>query len=172
MSERKRRGPGICYSFQRGECARGDNCRYLHETQERRKTGICYSFQRGECTRGDNCRYLHEIQERKRTGVCYSFQRGECNRGDDCRYLHETTQRWARELPPKRYVSKYPRGTRYDKERGESKLVEPEEPAKPAWVPKPSPPGTWAAIVAAAGNKEEDAEDRDGEDGSGSEANE
>jgi hypothetical protein len=146
MSEHKRRGPGVCYSFQRGECNRGDDCRYLHETQE--------------------------TQGRRKTSVCYSFQRGECNRGDDCRYLHETTQRRARELPPERYVSKYARGTRYDRKQKDSKLVEPAEPTKPAWVPEPSPPGTWAALVATAANKDDDDDEMEGKFDSGSEADE
>lgn len=42
----------VCYQFQRGECTRGDGCRFSHETGgdsgfAPRKTGTCYAFQRG-----------------------------------------------------------------------------------------------------------------------------
>eukprot|EP01043_Picozoa_sp_COSAG02_P039438 COSAG02_NODE_3113_length_7338_cov_2.845559_6_plen_272_part_00 len=63
--------------------------------------GVCYAFQRGECTRGDTCRFSHSGEPgpggsaysprggRGGGGVCYAFQRGECTRGDSCRFLHE-----------------------------------------------------------------------------------
>lgn len=62
-----------------------------------RKTGICYAFERGECDRGDRCRFSHGAASGDRgaprsKGVCYAFQRGECERGDQCRYSHEAQQ--------------------------------------------------------------------------------
>ncbi|RYH15443.1 hypothetical protein EON65_31730 [archaeon] len=61
----------MCFQFQRGECDRGDACRFSHDTSGAsapprggggdRPRGVCYSFQRGECTRGDGCRFSHEV---------------------------------------------------------------------------------------------------------------
>lgn len=141
MSEqRSKRGPGICYSFQKGECDRGDGCRYLHEVQERRKTGVCYSFQRGECNRGDRCRYLHEESRQSR-------------RRDDVRKM---SSRYSSS------PSKYSRGTRYDRKKhtedDQKQEQDQEEHEHLGWTPQPSPPGSWAAIVAAAVAKEPDGE--------------
>ncbi len=67
-----------------------------------RSAGACYAFQRGECDRGDSCRYSHDAagatpgadfapRERRPRGVCYAFQKGECDRGDACRFSHEAS---------------------------------------------------------------------------------
>ena len=104
--------PGMCHAFQRGECNRGDSCRYSHDTgagsygggfrNNRPSSGICYAFQRGECDRGDACRFSHDTgsadpynsyqpryNKPSGSGICYAFQRGECQRGDTCRYSHD-----------------------------------------------------------------------------------
>ena len=47
-----------------------------------------------------------------------------------------------------RYNSKYRRKSPNEKQ-GERR------PPEPVWIPKPSPPGTWAAIVASGGEKTE-----------------
>ena len=151
--QRRKRGPGICYSFQRGECNRGDACRYLHETQERKRgPGVCYSYQRGECHRGDACRYLHEEGQRQRSdeGGCDSWSASARDR-------HRKVSREAPSLPQ----SKYARGTRYDRKKSqkEGPKTEKIEPQKPLWTPRPSPEGSWAAIVAAAATKSEEEED-------------
>ena len=58
--------PGICYAFQKGECERGDACRFSHNEAEAdsstlpKPRGICYAFNKGECDRGESCRFLHE----------------------------------------------------------------------------------------------------------------
>ena len=55
---------------------------------------------------------------------------------------------------------KYSRSTRYDRKTRDSKHQANKklEPQTPAWSPKPSPPGSWAGIVAAAAKKLEAAE--------------
>ena len=84
----------VCYAFQRGECTRGDACRFSHDPNAgaapQRSTAPCYAFQRGECTRGDACRFSHDPNATapKASGVCYAFQKGECTRGDACRFQH------------------------------------------------------------------------------------
>jgi len=63
----------------------------------------CYSFQRGECRRGNTCPYVHEIAppgsvSRSRdirprrsphiAGVCTSFLAGDCRAGNQCMFKH------------------------------------------------------------------------------------
>jgi len=56
----------MCGDFRRGECSRGDRCRYSHEGPggvSTRADGreMCGDFKRGMCSRGDTCRYSHDI---------------------------------------------------------------------------------------------------------------
>ena len=79
-----------------------------------RKLGNCFQFQRGECSRGDSCKFSHVVSEKDDQGsqdgrvgnkrkpsnfssagrdeskrkVCFSFQKGSCNRGDKCKFAH------------------------------------------------------------------------------------
>ena len=56
-----------CYAYERGECTRGENCRFSHGSEPTYGGGgggggapVCYAHQRGECTRGDSCKFSHE----------------------------------------------------------------------------------------------------------------
>jgi hypothetical protein len=94
------RAAPVCYAFQKGECTRGDACRFAHGEGGGGGGGggfgapVCYAFQKGECTRGDGCRFSHDPNaasggDHKASGTCYAFQKGECTRGDACRFSHE-----------------------------------------------------------------------------------
>jgi cleavage and polyadenylation specificity factor subunit 4 len=91
------RGAPVCYAFQKGECTRGDGCRFSHDPNAAApvKSGApCYAFQKGECSRGDGCRFSHDAGAaagggHKASGTCYAHQKGECTRGDACRFAHE-----------------------------------------------------------------------------------
>ena len=59
---------GVCYAFERGECTRGDSCKFSHEgggassarpSYSGEKRGICFDFTKGRCTRGDSCKFQH-----------------------------------------------------------------------------------------------------------------
>jgi hypothetical protein len=93
-------GP-VCYAFQKGECTRGDACRFSHTEGGGGGGGfggggggapVCYAFQKGECTRGDACRFSHDPNAeapQRSSQPCYAFQKGECTRGDSCRFSHD-----------------------------------------------------------------------------------
>ncbi len=60
----------VCYAFQKGECRRGDSCRFDHRApypDEQKPKGICYDYQRSSCVRGDDCPFEHRLQDRERT---------------------------------------------------------------------------------------------------------
>ena len=92
-------GP-VCYAFQKGECTRGDACRFSHTEGGggggggfgARPAAPCYAFQKGECSRGDSCRFSHDPNAeapQRSSQPCYAFQKGECTRGDSCRFSHD-----------------------------------------------------------------------------------
>jgi len=62
------------------------------------KRGICYSWRRGECHRGEICRFDHP-QELKHSQLfdtskplCYQWQEGTCNKGENCQLIHFPTE--------------------------------------------------------------------------------
>ena len=100
--KKERVGGGVCFAFQKGECTRGDACRFSHTEggggggggfgASPRSSAPCYAFQKGECSRGDSCRFSHDpnAQAPQRSSQpCYAFQKGECSRGDSCRFSHD-----------------------------------------------------------------------------------
>ena len=54
------------------DCRYGKDCLFKHDTAKPNKVPICRAFQRGECDRGDACKFVHkkipkqsELQEAK-----------------------------------------------------------------------------------------------------------
>lgn len=62
--------PQICFDFTKGQCKRGDGCRYSHDVKyiievNSREKGICFDFLKGMCTRGVMCRFSHDLNNLK-----------------------------------------------------------------------------------------------------------
>ena len=70
------KSPGVCYAYQRGECQRGDSCRFSHGTvvpagreapsatataTAAPSTQSCSHYQQGRCIHGDHCRFRHDL---------------------------------------------------------------------------------------------------------------
>ena len=75
VSQKKERTPGVCFDFQRGECDRGDECRFSHDPDVVAAAGP--APERGPPRGGEK---LDEI--------CNNFLAGKCRYGDDCRRIH------------------------------------------------------------------------------------
>jgi hypothetical protein len=58
------------------------------------KVKYCFAFQKGECRRGDKCKYSHSssnsLATQSKSKECFAFQRGDCRYGDKCRYNHDS----------------------------------------------------------------------------------
>ena len=71
-TKRDASGDNMCYDFQRGECTRGNRCRFSHDPKHAGSASkipvkpVCFAFKRGHCKLGDECRFRHEVEE---TGI-------------------------------------------------------------------------------------------------------
>ena len=66
--------------------------RHMHD----KLMDICFDFTRGQCNRGDNCRFSHDLPPNgqipprpKTAGVCFDYTKGICKRGYVCPPAHE-----------------------------------------------------------------------------------
>ena len=73
------RSSNPCHAWQRGQCFRGDACRYSHGGQQ----------QQQQQQRSNNSRSSSSSSAGRPPNPCFSWQRGECYRGDACRYNHD-----------------------------------------------------------------------------------
>ena len=89
---------GVCHKFQRGECTRGEDCKFAHVVDENSTTqasDVTLKFQKGK--RGEDCTFEHVPLEAKE--VCLNFQKGKCKRGDKCRFDHAPVNKKQRFKP-------------------------------------------------------------------------
>lgn len=73
----------VCYQFEQGECARGDNCRFLHNNKN---SNAAKSLSRGR--KKEVKKRLRESPTRSKN-ICFAMQKGRCSFGDKCKYSHE-----------------------------------------------------------------------------------
>eukprot|EP00440_Ansanella_granifera_P021206 gb/GFBE01023022.1/.p1 GENE.gb/GFBE01023022.1/~~gb/GFBE01023022.1/.p1 ORF type:complete len:1387 (+),score=330.79 gb/GFBE01023022.1/:1-4161(+) len=69
------RGKQPCFSFQKGNCRDGENCRYSHDVPQTSDGGnwgggkkACFKFQQGHCPFGDSCQYSHDVAQTSDAG--------------------------------------------------------------------------------------------------------
>jgi len=92
-SGRRRIDPNeICRNYQRGRCARGEDCQRQHPQKEGGiEDEVCNNYLQGHCRWGENCKRRHEGDPRPVVPideVCRNFQRGKCQRGELCARQH------------------------------------------------------------------------------------
>ncbi|GMI21996.1 hypothetical protein TeGR_g13735 [Tetraparma gracilis] len=131
-----RAGGNSCYAFQKGECTRGDQCRFSHDGEASgggarpsfgadRPKGVCYAWGRGDCSRGSECRFEHQGEagaapSERPSRVCFAWGNGSCSRGDECRFTHEgESGATPSERPARTFNSDRPQGTCYAHQKGE-----------------------------------------------------
>ncbi len=90
----------VCFAFQKGQCERGNDCRFSHSadgvetdqprSEEPRKTNIRMpmSTDFGRESSMDVSTNANNNQGLSRE-YCKRFQRGQCKFGESCRFLHE-----------------------------------------------------------------------------------
>ena len=137
------------------------------------RSGVCYDFQKGKCRRGDSCRYAHQEMKRpvrtsSSSGRENNSRYGRENSSKDGREnsSRENNSRYGRENNSRANNSRYGRenNSKYGREKKDSRKPRQKESlattpppwAGPGWTPNPapwkgvpSPPGSWAAVVAA-----------------------
>ncbi|VAI24418.1 unnamed protein product [Triticum turgidum subsp. durum] len=84
--QKKREERGVCYAFQKGECNRGDACKYSHDEQRNANTGW---GSKEDDPKWEHDRHRGPQNKGESRGICYAFQKGECSRGDSCRFSHD-----------------------------------------------------------------------------------
>ena len=63
---------GVCHAWQKGECDRGDKCKFAHVAESPKKKQkvvvklqklkkVCHAWQKGNCTHGDACKFIHDM---------------------------------------------------------------------------------------------------------------
>jgi len=99
------RGTGVCFNFQRGNCAYSENCKYKHISRIERGNKHVSRIEKGNTfNRGGGRGEIRYKRGRggyrigggpfgrglgNRVGICQNFQKGFCAYGSVCRFRHE-----------------------------------------------------------------------------------
>ncbi|ORY78020.1 hypothetical protein BCR35DRAFT_342403 [Leucosporidium creatinivorum] len=77
----------VCKHWLRGLCKKGASCDFMHE-YHLRKMPECWFFAKyGFCSNGDECMYLH-VTEDMRIRECPQYRKGFCRLGPECPLKH------------------------------------------------------------------------------------
>lgn len=80
-------GRTVCKHWLRGLCKKGASCEFMHE-YNLRKMPECWFFAKyGFCSNGDECMYLH-VTEQMRKRECKDYKMGFCANGENCEAKH------------------------------------------------------------------------------------
>ncbi|BGP26711.1 cleavage and polyadenylation specificity factor subunit 4 [Rhodotorula toruloides] len=80
-------GRTVCKHWLRGLCKKGTTCEFMHE-YHLRKMPECWFFAKyGFCSNGDECMYLH-VTDEMRIRECPRYRKGFCPDGPDCKLKH------------------------------------------------------------------------------------
>ena len=91
--ERSRANNTVCNKWLKGDCQKGDQCKFLHE-YDYNKIPICSTFlHTGKCTT-QRCRHRHPANLFSSTvnttgKQCDWYYRGFCKHGGNCKNAHE-----------------------------------------------------------------------------------
>ena len=131
---------------------------------------VCRDFQRGKCARGDACRFLHKSKSRPPKGspkkinaTCTFWKKGKCNQGDKCRFLHHDKPQSPGRKPDSSAApetaaaakDEKPRSPSPSRRRQRSRGRSPNKD-KPAACCVSNPEATLTGVAAAAAESEED----------------
>jgi len=81
----------VCFSFQKGECLRGDTCKYEHSDASPSAAAAPPTKRKSNLTAASGANVASEVTAG--TGltqeICKRFQKNQCVHGAACRFLHE-----------------------------------------------------------------------------------
>lgn len=81
---------GRChYGYDR--CFYAHSVEELREQPKLEKTSLCPAFRKGNCFRGENCKYAHSVDEMTKSAcrvMCIWYKEGFCSHGTTCRFSH------------------------------------------------------------------------------------
>ncbi len=89
---------GVCFQFQKGQCGRGENCRFSHEASLDVAEGDSKTDSKTRKNkRGQNKN--RKVFQPDAAGVCFKLLQGHCNHGERCKFSHDL-EGFLRNKPP------------------------------------------------------------------------
>ena len=132
--KKSRAKSGMCFAFQKGDCSRGEACRFSHAAPSAAAEGAAAEGAAAaagapEGEGGAAAAATRVAAAAALKGVCFKWRKGECERGSACKFAHS-------EDPQERAASTAPKGVCFAWRKGECtrgdacKFVHSEDAAK------------------------------------------